>query len=345
MPRPYWKGYLRLSLVSCPVALYPATSGAERVSFRQINKKTGNRLRQQLVDDVTREVVPTEDKGRGYEVDKNTFLMVEDDEIEAIQIESSHTIEIDTFVPREQIDQRYRETPYYIGPNDEVGQEAFAVIREAMRGKQMVALGRIVLSKRERVVMLEAMDKGLLATTLRYPYEVRDAADYFDDIADIKVQGEMLKLAEHILETKRDEFDPSTFVDRYEDALVEMLKEKQAGAVIPKRAEERPSGQVINLMDALKRSLAADGKAAPATKAAPKTESGKAAAAKKGKKAKSPEELRASPQFRFPIKGGKSREADAPAKAAPAKAPVKAPAKAPAAKAPAAKSGARRKTA
>jgi DNA end-binding protein Ku len=344
MPRPYWKGYLRLSLVSCPVALYPATSGGERVSFRQINKKTGNRLRQQLVDDVTREVVPTEDKGRGYEVDKNTFIMVEDEEIEAIQIESSHTIEIDSFVPREQIDQRYRESPYYIAPNDQVGQEAFAVIREAMRGKQMVALGRIVLSKRERVVMLEAMDQGLLATTLRYPYEVREAAEYFDDIADIKVQGEMLKLAEHILETKRAEFDPSQFVDHYETALVEMLKEKQDGAIIQKPAAERPSGQVINLMDALKRSIAGDGKAAPASAGkAAATSSAKAAAssdkapsAKKAKKGKSPQELRTSPQFKFPIKGGKGREAEAPAKPVPAKAPAKAPA---------AKSGARRKSA
>jgi DNA end-binding protein Ku len=320
MPRPYWKGYLRLSLVSCPVALYPATSGGERISFRQINKKTGNRLRQQLVDDGTREVVPTEDKGRGYEVDKNTFIMIEDDEIDAIQVESSHTIEIDRFVPREQIDQRFRDSPYYIAPNDQVGQEAFAVIREAMRGKQMVALGRIVLSKRERVVMLEAMDKGLLATTLRYPYEVREAADYFGDIADIKVQGEMLKLAEHILETKRADFDPSQFVDAYETALVEMLKEKQAGAVIAKPAEERPSGQVINLMDALKRSVAVEGGSAPAAKAP----------AKKGKRAKSPQDLREAPQFKFPIKGGKSRDAEAPAKAAPKAAP-------------AAKSGSRRK--
>jgi DNA end-binding protein Ku len=148
--RPYWKGYLKLALVSCPIAVYPRTSSTERVSFRQINKKTGNRLRQQLVDEVTREPVEAEDKGRGYEYSKGAFLPVEDDELDAVAIESNHTIEVDSFVPREQIDERYLDSPYYITPNDKVGQEAFAVVREAMRGKEMVALARIVLAKRER---------------------------------------------------------------------------------------------------------------------------------------------------------------------------------------------------
>ena len=180
--RPYWKGYLKLSLVSCPIALYTGTSSTERVSFRQINKKTGNRLRQQLVDEVTREPVEGENKGRGYEYAKNAYIPVDDDELDAIAIESTHTIEIDSFVPREQIDERYLDSPYYIKPNDQVGQEAFAVIREAMRGKGMVALGRVVLAKRERVIMLEPWDNGLMGTTLRYPYEIRDAKEYFDDI-------------------------------------------------------------------------------------------------------------------------------------------------------------------
>src|SRR3954447_3240086 len=148
-PRPYWKGYLKLSLVSCPIALHSATSSGERVSFRQINKKTGNRLRQQLIDDVTREPVDPEDKGRGYEYAKNAYLMVEDEEIDAVEIESTHTLEIDRFVPRKQIDERYLDSAYYIVPDDKVGQEAFAVIREAMRGKEMAALGRLVLAKRE----------------------------------------------------------------------------------------------------------------------------------------------------------------------------------------------------
>ena len=173
-PRAYWKGYLKLSLVSCPIALYPAASSSERVSFNRINKKTGNRLKQQLVDAETGETVEKEDIGRGYEIGKAQYLPVEDDELEKIEIESTHTIEIDSFVPRPEIDDRYPVSPYYIAPTDRVGQEAFAVIRDAIRDKGMVGLGRVVLTRREHVVMLEAFDKGLLATTLRYAYEVRE---------------------------------------------------------------------------------------------------------------------------------------------------------------------------
>jgi Ku protein len=191
--RPYWKGYLKLSLVSCPIALYTGTSSTERVAFRQINKQTGNRLRQQLVDEVTRAPVESSDKGRGYEYAKNAYIPVDDDELDAIAIESNHTIEIDSFVPRGQIDERYLDNPYYITPNDQVGQEAFAVVREAMRGKGMVALGRVVLAKRERVTMLQPWNKGLMGTTLRYPYEIRDAKEYFEDIPNVKVEPDMLQ--------------------------------------------------------------------------------------------------------------------------------------------------------
>src|SRR5437667_874684 len=244
--RPYWKGYLKLALVSCPIALHAACSTTERIAFRQINKATGNRLRQQLIDEETREPVAPEHKGRGYEVTKGQYLVVEDAELEAIEIESTHTIEIDSFVPRSQIDQRFFDTPYYVLPSEPVGQEAFAVMREAMRGKDMVALGRVVLSKRERVIALEAYEKGLLGTTLRYPYEVRNAVDYFEDIGDVKIPGDMLKLAEHILDSKAADFDPTTFVDRYEVALVEMLKKKQTG-VQPKMAPTAaPERRVVN---------------------------------------------------------------------------------------------------
>src|SRR5262249_25536359 len=198
-PRPYWKGYLKLSLVACPVSVYTATTSSERVSFRQINKQTGNRLRQQLVDEVTREVVEGTDKGRGYEVDKGVYIQVEDEEMEALEIESTHTIDIDSFVPRDQIDERYHDNSYYIAPSDQVGREAFAVIREAMKGKNMVALGRIVMGKREHVIALQPWDKGVLGTTLRYPYEVRNSGEYFEEIPDIKISKEMLQLAEHIL--------------------------------------------------------------------------------------------------------------------------------------------------
>ncbi len=266
--RPYWKGYLKLSLVACPIALYTGTSSTERVSFRQINKKTGNRLRQQLVDEVTREPVGNEDKGRGYEYAKNAYVLVDDDELDAIAIESNHTIEIDSFVPREQIDERYLDSPYYITPNDQVGQEAFAVIREAMRGKGMVALARVVLAKRERVIMLQPWDKGLMGTTLRYPYEIRDAKEYFDDIPNVKVAPDMLKLAEHILQNKAADFDPSQFVDHYEDAVVEMLKKKQAGIPAPREHAATRAPNVVNLMDALRQSIARErgAKAPPAKK-------------------------------------------------------------------------------
>ena len=254
--RPFWKGYLKLSLVSCPIALYTGTASTERVSFRQINKKTGNRLRQQLVDEVTHEPIEGEDKGRGYEYAKNAYIPVDDDELDAIAIESAHTIEIDSFVPLEQIDQRYLESPYYITPDGRVGQEAFAVIREAMRGKGMVALGRVVLAKRERVVMLESWDKGLVATTLRYPYEIRDAKEYFDDIPDFQLEPDMLKLAQHILQSKVTDFDPSQFVDHYEEAVVKMLKKKQAGMPVSReQAPPRPRN-AVNLMEALRRSIA-----------------------------------------------------------------------------------------
>jgi DNA end-binding protein Ku len=256
--RPYWKGYLKLSLVSCPIALYSGTSSTERVSFRQIHKKTGNRLRQQLVDEITRELVEGPDKGRGYEYSKNAYIPVDDDELDAIAIESNHTIEIDSFVSREQIDERYLDSPYYITPNDQVGQDAFAVIREAMRGKGTVALGRVVLAKRERVIMLQPWDKGLMGTTLRYPYEIRDLNEYFNDIPNVKVEPDMLKLAEHILQSKAADFDPAQFVDHYEEAVVDMLKEKEAGLPVSREhAAPRPQN-VVNLMDALRRSIAQD---------------------------------------------------------------------------------------
>jgi DNA end-binding protein Ku len=254
--RPYWKGYLKLSLVSCPIALYTGTSSAERVSFRQINKKTGNRLRQQLVDEVTRETVESFDKGRGYEYAKNAYIPVDDDELDAIAVESNSTIEIDSFVPREQIDERYLDGAYYIKPNDQVGQEAFAVIREAMRGKAMAALGRVVLGKRERVIMLQPWEEGLMGTTLRYRYEIRDAKEYFDDIPNVKLDPDMLKLAEQILQSKATDFDPSRFVDHYEEAVVEMLKQKQAGIPVSREHPAPLPQNVVNLMDALRRSIA-----------------------------------------------------------------------------------------
>ena len=265
--RPYWKGYLKLALVSCPIALHAACSTSERIAFRQINKVTGNRLRQQLVDEETREPVPPEHKGRGYELAKGQHLVVEDDELDGI--ESTHVIEIDRFVPRPQLDQRFLDTPYYVTPDQPVAQEAFAVIRDAMRGKAVVALGRLVLSKRERVMALEPYGKGLLGTTLRYPGEVRNATDYFGDLPELTVAPDMLTLAEHILDNKAGDFDPTSFRDRYEEALLAHLKVKQAGVVQQQKPTFATPRQVINLMDALRRSIAEDKQPAPARKGAP----------------------------------------------------------------------------
>ena len=262
-PRPYWKGYLKLSLVSCPIAVHAACSSQERVSFRQINRNTGNRLRQQLIDEETREPVDGGEKARGYEIGKGQFLLVEDEELEAIEIESTHTIDIDSFVPRQEIDRRFFEAAYYITPNEPVGHEAFAVIREAMRSKTLVALGRIVLSKRERVMALEPYEKGLLGTTLRYPYEVRDAKNYFDDIPELIPAPELLRLAEHILDSKLAAFDPSAFRDRYEEALMAHLKVKQAGLPPQPKQSWAVPRRAISLMEALRRSLAADKPEAP----------------------------------------------------------------------------------
>jgi len=262
-PRAYWKGYLKLSLVSCPIALYPASSSSERVSFNRINRKTGNRLRQQLVDSESGDVVEKEDVGRGYEVGKGEYLQVEDDELERIQIESTHAIDIDSFVPKSEIDNRFLDSPYYIAPTDKVGQEAFAVIRDTIRDKEMVALGRVVLARREHVVMLEAFDKGLLATTLRYPYEVREAAAYFEDVPELKLPKEMKELAAHIVDSKATHFDANTFEDRYETALIEMLRAKQAGRTI-QAPKEAPPPRVINLMDALRASIGSEAKKKPA---------------------------------------------------------------------------------
>jgi DNA end-binding protein Ku len=313
-PRAHWKGYLKLSLVSCPIGLYPAIAASERLSFRQVNRETGNRLRQQLVDSVTGEVVESSNKGRGYEVGENQFLLVQDEELQTAQqeartrpftvapsrppapaaaedeqpvrgsalklveterreraptivpppapprpiVENTRTIELDRFVPREQIDPRYYNTPYYIAPRDQVGLEAFAVIRDAMGGKGLAGVGRVVLANRERPIIIEPMGMGLRGITLRFAHEVRSETEFFADIPPMELPGEMVRITEHILETKQEDFDPVWLEDRYRTVLVEKLREKQAQTPA-RRVASVPSRQnVVNLMDALKRSLAAE---------------------------------------------------------------------------------------
>jgi DNA end-binding protein Ku len=253
-PRANWKGFLRLSLVTCPIALFPATSESEKISFNQINRKTGHRIKYQKVDADTGEEVASEDIVKGYKVDTDTYLEVSKDELDNIALESTRTIEIDQFVPRSEIDDLYLVRPYYIVPDGKVGHDAYAVIRETIRSLDKVALGRVVLTNREHIISLEARDNGLMGMLLRYPYEVRDSAEYFDDIQDVKVTKDMLDLAKHIVEQKSGHFDPSQFEDRYEAALQDLLNRKQKGQPIA-RVENRSSGNVVNLMDALRASL------------------------------------------------------------------------------------------
>ena len=283
-PRPNWKGFLKLSLVSCAVALYPATSTSQRIRFNIINRKTGNRIRNDVIDADTGRPVEPEARVKGYQVDKGEYVLVEDDELDNVALESTHTIDIEEFVPASEIDRIYLDTPYYIVPQDEIAQEAFAVIREAMRKEELAGLARVVIYRREHLLLLQPRGKGLLATTLRYKNEVRAEKDYFDEVANIKIPADMLKLATHILDSKKGSFDPDKFEDRYETALQGLIKAKQAGKAPPTIAEPRPSN-VINLMDALRRSAKGDRRKPASARAKSNHSRKKPAARRKVKKA------------------------------------------------------------
>jgi DNA end-binding protein Ku len=243
---------------SCPIALYPATSEREKISFHQINKITGNRIKYRKVDAETGDEVESSDIIKGYEVGKGQYLEVDPEELEAIALESKRTIEIDEFVPKDQIDELYLNNPYYIIPDSDVGVEAFTVIREAISKEGMVAIAKVVFTSREHIIALEARGKGLLGVTLRYPYEVRKEQEYFEDIPEPKITKDMLDLATHIVETKTGEFDPKKFQDQYEDAVKELLKKKQCGEKI-EAPKDRAPAKVVNLVEALRQSIAAEG--------------------------------------------------------------------------------------
>ena len=324
--RAYWKGYLKLSFVSCPIALYSATSAAERVSFRQVNRHTGHRLKHKLVDSITGEAVDSSNKARGYEVGENEFLLVEDRDLERARSErpppgavelaeppqrespptvpaglheqdaeesaapdddddeeenvavprpqNTRTIEIDRFVPAGQIDARYFEKPYYIVPREEIGQESFAVIRDAMSREGVIGLARVVLSSRERPFLVEPMGAGLRGVTLRFSHEVRGVEDYFSEIPQMKLPAEMMKLAQHIIRTKSAEFNPSMLEDHYRNALVRILRKKKAKRPAHVSAVKPSRENIVNLMDALRRIIAAEHPA----KTAPKRGSAKPSA-------------------------------------------------------------------
>jgi DNA end-binding protein Ku len=270
-PRAYWKGYLRLSLVSCPVALYPAASESEKIRFHQINKKTGHRIRYRKVDEETGEEVDPDDIIKGYQVAKGEYIEVTDEELEAIALDSKRTIEIDDFVPKNEIDQLYNIRPYYIAPDGKAGEEAFVVIRDVIEQMKMVALGRVVLTSREHIIALEPRGKGLMGTLLRFPYEIRESDEIFEDIPNLKIPKDMIELAKHIVETKSGHFHPEKFEDQYENALKELLSKKQKGERIEAPKQQGPA-KVINLMDALRRSIEAERggtRASPSRRRAP----------------------------------------------------------------------------
>jgi DNA end-binding protein Ku len=290
-PRAYWKGYLKLSLVSCPISLFPATSGREKISFHQLNRNTGNRIKYRKVDAETGDEVENADIIKGYEVDKGQYIELEPEELDAIVLEAKRTIEIDKFVPKDEIDDLYLADPYYLIPDGEVGQQAFAVIREAVRKEGMVAIAKVVFTSREHMIALEPRGKGMMAVTLRYPYEVRKPDEYFSEIEDEKVPKDMLDLATHIVETKRGKFEPDKFEDEYEGALKDLLRKKQKGEKIEAPKERAPSN-VINLMDALRNSIKAEDGQQPARPA------------KKGRK-----RIEGQREMLLPIPGKKAKEA------------------------------------
>jgi DNA end-binding protein Ku len=307
-PRANWKGFLRLSLVTCPVALYPATSDTEKVSFNQINRKTGHRIKYAKVDADTGEEVAAEDIVKGYKVDTDTYIEVSKEELDDVALESTHTIEIDEFVPKTDIDTRYLIRPYYLVPDGKVGHDAFAVIRETVRSMNKVAIGRVVLTNREHIIALEPLGKGLMGMLLRYPYEVRSEREYFDEIQDVKVTKDMLDLARHIVEKKSGSFEPDKFEDHYESALIDLINRKRSGIRTTAKAAPKTGGNVINLMDALKRSLASERQSPPA----------------KGKKPNKRAE--GQREMLLPISGKRAGKEEAKTQV-PKKAPVRAPAR------------------
>ena len=279
--RPSWRGHLRLSLVSCPVKLFTGTTATERITFNTLSRKTHNRLRQQMFDPETNEVVGREDQIKGYEFEKGRYVLVENEEVEALRIPSTQTIDIERFVDQSDIDTLYWDSPYYMIPDGKFALEAFAVIREAIEREGVVGIGRVVLSSRERPVAIQARGKGLLVTRLRSDEDVRKPDEIFEEVPDVAVSDEMVSIAEQIIRRKHGPFDPAMFTDRYHAALHEMIEAKIRGEE-PVQPEVTDPGKVVNLFDALRRSL---DEAGPAERK-PRAASKKAAPAKPAKEPK-----------------------------------------------------------
>lgn len=253
-PRASWKGHLRLSLVSCPVRLYPATTSTNRISFNQLHKTTHNRINLKPVDPELG-LVERSDLVKGYEYEDQKYVILDDEDFESVRIESNHTMNIEAFVDADEVDVIYQDSPYYLAPDGKMAEETFIVLREAMREAGKLAIARLVLSSRERVVTIGARDNGMFVSTLRSANEVRSASAYFEGIPEGKADKEMLALAEQLIKQKTTKFNPADYEDRYETALMEMIKKKIAGEAPVVAAEPSRGGNVINLMDALKQSL------------------------------------------------------------------------------------------
>lgn len=283
-PRAIWKGYLKIGELTCAVALHSATSTEERVTFHILNRKTGNRVRREYVDEETGKPVDADDQVKGYETGKDEYVLLEPEDIASAVPDSDKTLAVDAFVACGKVDTLFFDRPYYLTPADDSARTAFAVIREGLRAKSVAALARGVLFRRVRTLFIRASGPGLVANTLNFDYEIRPADEVFDLIPHLKIKGEMLDLARHIIQTKLGTFDPTDFDDRYDAALAELVEAKKEGRAI-KAPKPAAKGKVVDLMDALKRSAAASNKEAPKRKSQPKgkgTSTGAAARRKAG---------------------------------------------------------------
>jgi DNA end-binding protein Ku len=261
-PRPFWKGYLKLSLVTCPVAMTPATSDAEKIRFHTLNRQTGNRVVSRYVDAESGRPVEEDDEVKGYARDEASFVLLEDDELAAVQLESARTIDIETFTPADSVDWIWYDTPYYVTPDDPVGEEAYCVIRDAMRSTGMVGISRLVLHRRERAVLLKARDNGIELWTLRFGDEVRDPRDVFGAEREAKLDPNLLELVSQLIEERKKHWSVDMVRDPVQERLIDIINEKKKGAP-PTKAKSAPEpapSNVVNIMDALRKSVAAEAK-------------------------------------------------------------------------------------
>ena len=260
--RPYWRGYLKLSLVTCPVAMSPATSDSEKVRFHTLNKQTGNRVVAQYVDSVTGKSVKEENEAKGYERGENDYVLLTDEELESVELETVRTIDIEKFVPRESIEWVYLETPHYLMPNDKIGNEAFAVIRDAMEADDVLGISRVVIGRRERAVVLEPRGKGIVVWTLRFGDEVRPEGEYFQEI-EKKADPKTVEVIKKMIKPRMERWSPSMVTDPIQESLLKLIASKKKGLKPTRKTDskkdksEKPSN-VINIMDALKKSVEAD---------------------------------------------------------------------------------------